>query len=136
MTDSTDELQGYVPWLARHKDFGRILRVLAVVLQKACMHAIGANSIRAGEGLTWRRLQIDSTQLQVWVRAGATSSVVVVFTRRACGPQCSVGDSSRALETSRHAVQQKITQMKCKAVVVIQASAGRCAAGPWIWAIV
>jgi len=29
------------------------LRVSAVVLQKACMHAIGANNIRADEGLTW-----------------------------------------------------------------------------------
>jgi len=29
------------------------LRVSAVVLQKACMHAIGANNIRAGEGLTF-----------------------------------------------------------------------------------
>ena len=28
------------------------LRVLAVVLQKACMHAIGANNIRTGKGLT------------------------------------------------------------------------------------
>jgi len=57
-----------------------------------------------------------------------------VFTRRACGPRCSIGDSSRALETSRHAAQQKSTLMKRKAAVVIQASAGRCAAGPWIWA--
>ena len=31
------------------------LRVSAVVRQKACMHAIGANDIMAGEGLTWRR---------------------------------------------------------------------------------
>ena len=29
------------------------LRVLAVVRQKACIHAIGANDIRAGEVLTW-----------------------------------------------------------------------------------
>jgi len=100
------------------------LRVSAVVLQKACMHAIGANNIRAGEGLTWRRQQIECTRLQVWVRARATSSMVVVFTRRACGPRCSIGDSSRALETSRHAVQQKSTPMKYKAAVVIQASAG------------
>ena len=112
------------------------LRVSVVVQQKLFMYAIGVNNIRAGQGLTWRCLQIDCTQLQFWVRAGATSSVVVVFTRRACGSRCRVGDSSRALETSRHAVQQKSTQMKCKAVVVIQASAGRCAAGPWIWAIV
>jgi len=28
----------------------------------------------------------------------------------------------------------KRTPMKCKAAVVIQTSAGRCAAGPWIWA--
>jgi len=76
------------------------LRVLAVVWQKACMHAIGANNIRAGEGLTWRHQQIECTRLQVWVHARATSSVVVVFTRRACGPQCSIGDYSRALETS------------------------------------
>jgi len=110
------------------------LRVSAVVRQKACMHAIGANNIRAGEGLTWRRQQIECTRLQVWVRARATSSVVVVFTRRAFGPRCSIGDSSRALETSRHAVQQKSTQMKYKAAVVIQESAGRCAASPWIWA--
>jgi len=106
------------------------LRVSAVVRQKACMHAIGANNIRAGEGLTWRRQQIECTRLH----ARATSSMVVVFTRRACGPRCSIGDSSRALETSRHAVQQKNTPMKYKAAVVIQASAGRCAAGPWIWA--
>jgi len=111
-------------------------RVSAVVLQKACMHAIGVNSIRAGEGLTWRRWQIDCTRLQVWVRAGATSSVVMVFTCCACGPRCSVGDSSRALETARHAAQQKSTPMKCKAAVVMQASAGRCVAGPWMWAIV
>jgi len=51
-----------------------------------------------------------------------------------CAPRCSIGDSSRALETSRHAAQQKGTLMKCKASVVIQASAGSCAAGPWIWA--
>jgi len=107
------------------------LRVSAVVRQKACMHAIGANDIRAGEGLTWRRRQINCTRLQVWVRAGATRSVVVAFTRRACGPRCSVGDSSRALETSRHAAHHKRTPMKCTATVVIQASAGRCAAGPW-----
>jgi len=110
------------------------LRVSAVVQQKACMHAIGADNIRAGEGLTWRRRQIDCTQLQVWVRAGATSSVVVVFMRCACGPRCSVWDFSRALETPRHAAQQKSTPMKCKAAVVIPVSAGRCAAGPWIWA--
>ena len=110
------------------------LRVSAVVQQKACMHAIGANNIRAGERLTWRRQQIECTWLQVWVRARATSSVVVVFTRCACGPRCSIGDSSRALETSRHAAQQKSTVMKCKAAVVIQASAGRCVTGPWIWA--
>jgi len=65
------------------------LRVSAVVRQKACMHAIGANDIRAGEGLTWRRRQIECTRLQVWVRARATSSLVVVFMRRACGPRCS-----------------------------------------------
>jgi len=53
------------------------LRVSAVVRQKACMHAIGTNDIRAGEGLTCRRRQIDCTWLQVWVRAGATSSMVV-----------------------------------------------------------
>jgi len=41
------------------------LRVSAVVRQKACMHAIGANNIRAGEGLTWRRQQIECTRLQV-----------------------------------------------------------------------
>jgi len=35
-----------------------------------------------------------------------------------------IGDSSRALETSRHAAQKKSTPMKCKAAVVIQASAG------------
>ena len=64
------------------------LRVSVVVQQKACMHTIGANDIRAGEGLTWRRRQINCTRLQVWVRARATSSVVVVFTRRACGPRC------------------------------------------------
>jgi len=98
------------------------LRVSAVVLQKACMHAIGANDIRAGEGLTWRRQQIDCTRL----RAGATSSVVVVFTRSACGPRCSVWDSSKALETSRHAAQQKCTPMKCKAAVVIQAWISSC----------
>ena len=120
------------------------LRVLAVVQQKACMHVIGANNIRAGEGLTWRRWQIDCTRLQGWVRAGATSSVVVVFTRIyiyiyiylyscVCGPRCSVGDSSRALETSRYTVQQKSTPMKCKTVVVVQALTGRCATGPWIW---
>jgi len=39
--------------------FVGFLRVLAVILQKACMHAIGANDIRAGEGLTWRRQQIN-----------------------------------------------------------------------------
>ena len=53
---------------------------------------------------------------------------VVVFTRRVCGPRYSIEDSSRALETSRRAVQQKSTQMstqmKCKVAVVIQASAG------------
>jgi len=49
---------------------------------------------------------------------------VVVFTRRACGPRYSIGDSSRALETSIHAAQKKSTSMKCKAAVVIQASAG------------
>jgi len=98
------------------------LRLLIVLRQKACMHAIGANDIKAGEGLTWRRQQIECTRLQVWVRARATSSVVVVFTRRACGPRCGIGDSSRALETSRHAVQQKSTLMKWKAAVVNQAS--------------
>jgi len=108
--------------------------VSAVVQQKACMQTNGANDSRAGEGLTWRRQQIDCTRLQVWVRARATSSVVVVFTRRACGPRCNIGDSSRALETSRHAAQQKSTLMKWKAAVVIQASAGRCVAGPWILA--
>jgi hypothetical protein len=108
--------------------------VSAVVQQKACMQTNGANDSRAGEGLTWRRQQIDCTRLQVWVRARATSSVVVVFTRRACGPRCNIGDSSRALETSRHAAQQKSTLMKWKAAVVIQASAGRCVPGPWIWA--
>jgi len=39
------------------------LRVSAVVRQKACMHAIGANDIRADEGLTWRRRQFKSTIL-------------------------------------------------------------------------
>ena len=78
------------------------------------MHTIGANDIRAGDGLTWRRQQIDCTRLQVWVRARATNSAVVVFTRRAYGPRCNVGDSSRALEASRRAVQQKSTLMKCK----------------------
>jgi len=58
------------------------VRVSAVVWQKGCMHAIGAKDIRAGKGLTWRRWQIDCTRLQGWVRAGTTSSVVVVFTRR------------------------------------------------------
>ena len=38
----------------------------------------------------------------------------MVFTRRACGQRCNVGDSSRALEASRHAVQQKSTLMKSK----------------------
>jgi len=88
------------------------------------MHAIGTKNIRAGKGLTWRRQQIECTRLQVWVRARATRSMVVVFARRACGPRCSIGDSSRALETSRHVAQQKSTPMKYKAAVVIQASAG------------
>ena len=105
------------------------LRVSAVVLQKACMHTIGANNIRAGEGLTWRRQQINCTRIQVWVRARTTSSVVVVFTRCACDQQYNIRDSSRTLETSRHAAQQKSTVMKCRAAVVIQASAGYCAAG-------
>jgi len=96
------------------------LRVSAVVWQKACMHTIGANNMKVGEGLTWRRQQIDCTRLQVWVRARATSSMVVVCTRCACGPRCSTGDSSRALETSRHAAQHKSTLMKCKAAVVIR----------------
>jgi len=75
-----DALQDYVPRLARPEDFGRILGVFAVVLQKACVHAIGANTIRAVEGLTWpRRQQIKCTQIQLWVRARATSSVVVVL---------------------------------------------------------
>ena len=46
-----------------------ILKVSAVVWQKACMHTIGANDIRAGEGLTWRRQQIDCTRLQVGARS-------------------------------------------------------------------
>jgi len=33
-----------------------------------------------------------------------------------------------------HATQQKATLIKYKVAVVIQAAAGRCAAGPWIWA--
>jgi len=110
------------------------LTVSAVARQKACIQTIGANDSRAGEGLTWRRQQIDCTRLQLRVRARATSSMVVVFTRRACGPRCNIWDSSRAIETSRHAAQQTSTLMKCKAAVVIQASAGRCVAGPWIWA--
>jgi len=40
------------------------LRVSAVVLQKASIHAIGANSIRAGEGLTWRLLQINCKRFE------------------------------------------------------------------------
>jgi len=94
--------------------------VSTVVQQKACMQTNGANDSRAGKGLTWRRQQIDCTRLQVWVRARATSSVVVVFTRRTCGPRCNIGDSSRALETSRYAAQQKSKLMKWKAAVVIQ----------------
>jgi len=39
--------------------FVGFLKVLAVVLQKACMHAIGVNDIRAGKGLTWPRQQIN-----------------------------------------------------------------------------
>ena len=50
--------------------------------------------------------------------------MVVVFTRRACGPRCSIGDSSRALEISRHAAQQKGTPMQCEGAVVIQTSVG------------
>jgi len=48
----------------------------------------------------------------------------MVLTRRACGPRYSIGDSSRALEISRHAAQQQSTPIKCEAAVVIQASAG------------
>ena len=57
-------------------------------------------------------------------------------TLRVCGQRCSVGDSSRVLETSRYTVQQKSTPMKCKAAVVMQASAVRCVTGPWMWEIV
>jgi len=39
------------------------VRVPAVVRQKACMHTIGANDIRASEGLTWGRWQIEYTRL-------------------------------------------------------------------------
>jgi len=89
------------------------------------MHARDwSNNIRAGEGLAWRRWQIECTLLQVWVRARSTSSVVVVPARCACDSRCSIGDSSRALEISRHAAQQKITPMKCEAAVAIQVSAG------------
>jgi len=103
----------------------RFLRVSAVVRQKACMHARDwSNDIRASEGIARRHRQIECTWLQVWVRARATSSVVVVFTRRACGPRCSIGDSSRALEISRHAAQQKGTPMQCEGAVVIQTSVG------------
>jgi len=55
------------------------LRMSAVVRQKACMHEIGANNIRAGKGLTWQCQQIECTRIQVWVRARATSSVFLSF---------------------------------------------------------
>jgi len=58
------------------------LRVAAASSAES-VHARGwSNGIRAGEGLAWRRRQIKCTRLQVWVRARATSSVVVVPTRR------------------------------------------------------
>jgi len=96
------------------------LRVSVVVRQKACMHAIGANNIRTGEGLTWRRQQIEYTLLQV----GCALEQPAAWSCHACGPRRSIGDSSRALETSRHAIHQKSTPIKYEAAVVIQASAG------------
>jgi len=50
ITNSTDTLQGYVPRLGRHEDFGRIFEGVNKVRQKACMHTIATNDIRAGEG--------------------------------------------------------------------------------------
>jgi len=88
--------------------FVRFLRVWAVVWQKAHIHAIGTNNMRADKGFTWRRRQVECTRLQVWVRDRTTTSVVVVFTRRTCGPRCSIGYSSRALETSSHEAQKKV----------------------------
>jgi len=84
--DSTDALQGYVLGLQGTRILVGFLRVSSVVQQTACMYAIVANNIWAGEGLTWRPQQIECTRLQDWVRARATSSVVVVFTGCARGP--------------------------------------------------
>jgi len=97
------------------------LRVAAASLAESVHARDWSNDIRAGEGLACRRRQIECTRLQIWVRARATSSVVVVPTRRTCDPHssCSIGDSSRVLDISRHAAQQKSASMKCEAAVAI-----------------
>ena len=117
-------LQGYVPRLARHEDFGRIFEGVGSSSAES-VHACDWSKHHQGRRGAYMATPADRMHTATgWVCARATSSVVVVFTCRACGPRCSIGDSSRALETSRHAIQQKSTPMKYKAAFVIQASAG------------
>jgi len=90
----------YVPRLARREDFGRILE--GVSSSAESVHARDWSKQHQGRRGTYMATPADRSAVcvcvcvymrvwhQVWGRARATSSVVVVFMRQACGPRCSI----------------------------------------------